>query len=86
VLATAELVGVILTDMTDGSEVLMGIEGSQINIGATTVSGVLYVCSVTPGLFCPIADLASGDFPTAAFWGNGTAVVTLLCKPAGYAI
>jgi hypothetical protein len=86
VLATAELVGILLTDMTDGSDCLIAVDGSQINVGATTVAGVLYVCSVTPGLFCPVADLASGDFPCAAFWGSGTAVVTLNIVPAGVAI
>ena len=86
--ATAELEGVLLTDMTNGSDALIGVKGSRINIGATTTAGVLYVVSPTAGGFCSLADAAmvTGKFPTAAFWGNGTAIVTLICEPAGVAI
>jgi hypothetical protein len=85
-LATAAVVGLALTNGYDGKEGLIAIEGSQINVGATTTAGIPYVAGLAGGDIVPYSDLASGDFPTILFWGTGTAIVTLLLKASPVAI
>jgi hypothetical protein len=85
-LATAVLDGILLTDMTDGSECLIAPRGCLLNVGATTVAAIAYVLSATAGAFCPIDDLLTPEIPVIAFWGNGTAIVEVLGDSAGVAI
>lgn len=82
-LATAAAAGILLTDMTDGSESLLAVAGSRINIGATAAAGTAYVADITtPGAIVPIGDLSTGDFKNLLFWGEGTALVTLVMSAA----
>jgi hypothetical protein len=85
-LATAAAVGLALTNGYDGKEGLIAVEGSQLNVGATTTAGVAYCVGATAGEIVPITDLVSTKFPNILFWGTGTAIVTLLCKPSPVAI
>jgi hypothetical protein len=82
-LATAAVEGILLTDMNDGGDCLIGVAGSRINIGATAAAGVAYVADITtPGSIVPITDLSTGDFNNLLFWGEGTANVTLVLAAA----
>jgi hypothetical protein len=40
-----------------------GAPGGDITIGATLTAGVAYYLSDTPGGICPVADLATGEYP-----------------------
>jgi hypothetical protein len=84
-LNTATVDGIALTDGNDGGYMLIAPPGATINIGATTTAGTAYVLSDDGGI-CPVADLASGEFPNLLFWGTGTAVVTLVCALCPVAI
>lgn len=82
-LATAAAAGILITDMNDGGDCLIAVPGSRINIGATAAAGVAYVADITtPGSIVPLADLSTGDFNNLLFWGEGTALVTLVLAAA----
>lgn len=75
--ATAEAVGVALTDGEDGSHMLIAKSGTKINIGATTVAGTIYCVGDTAGSIVPQADVTNEDYVTILFVGTGSAEVTL---------
>jgi hypothetical protein len=82
-LATAAAAGILLTDMNNGGDCLLAPPGARINIGATAAAGVAYVADEeTAGSIVPLADLTTGDFNNLLFWGEGTALVTLVCAAA----
>jgi hypothetical protein len=59
-----EVVGIALTN-ADNDEYFIIQTGGDINIGATTVQGELYVLSGTKGAIAPASDIASGWYPVA---------------------
>ena len=78
--ATSEIAGIALTDGYDGSDMLIGLPGSQINIGATTVAGTGYWQTGTAGGIGATGEATptSGDYRVLLFIGSGTGVVTLV--------
>lgn len=85
----ADVAGIAGTDGADGTNGQLFVNGSTINIGATTTLGVPYCLgssdSTTGGAagdIMPYSDLSSGDTPVFLFWGSGTAEVTLDIKKA----
>lgn len=72
--------GISIDGGVDGRDMFLGIPGSVINVGFTTVAGTIYVLSLTAGGIAPWADLGTGDYVNVLFIGNGTALVELICK------
>ena len=90
---SVDLAGVAGSDGADGTNGQLFPNGATINIGATTVAGVPYCLGSSDGTtggaagdFMPYADLSSDDTPVFAFWGTGTAVVTLDIKKSPVAL
>lgn len=76
--ASADAVGILVTDAEDGRKALIARNGATLNVGATTTEGVVYVVSgAAAGGIAPITDLTTDDYVTILFVGNGTATVTL---------
>lgn len=78
--AESEFTGIAITDGTDGSDMLIAPPGANINVGATTTAGTIYVLSTTPGGIAPWADLGTGDYVVVLFIGTGTANVDIIGK------
>ena len=78
--ATSVFGGIALTDGTDGSEMLIAEAGAVVDVGATTIAGTIYTISTTAGGISPDVDLATGDYVTVLFIGNGTVNVELIGK------
>lgn len=85
-LATAAVAGILLTDMNNAGDCLLAVKGTRMNIGATAAAGIPYVAGPTAGEIVPYSDLASGDFANILFWGEGTALVTLILESSPVAI
>lgn len=49
----------------------------DITIGATVAAGVVYYLSGTPGGICPVADVASGDYPSVIGMGISTTQIKI---------
>jgi hypothetical protein len=49
------------TGAADGTIVIVDLNGSLVNLGATLVVGTVYVVSATQGAICPLADISSGE-------------------------
>jgi hypothetical protein len=60
--------------------------GGPITIGATLTAGVVYYLSDTPGGICPVADLASGEYPTAVGIATSTSVLKVEINASGVAL
>jgi hypothetical protein len=86
VLASAAFAGIALNAASSGQPVDYAPPGATVNIGATTTKNTYYVVSTTAGGIAPSADLASGDYITLLFVGNGTAIVTVLGHATGVAV
>jgi hypothetical protein len=59
--AEADVKGIALNSAGTGQPVVYAVNGSAINIGATTSKATVYVLSATAGGVAPLADLASGN-------------------------
>lgn len=57
-----------------------------ITIGATLTAGVAYYLSGTAGGICPVADLATGDYPTIIGIATSTTVLDVLFHESGVAL
>ena len=62
------------------------ITRGPVTIGATLTAGVAYYLSDTPGGICPIADLASGEYPTLIGFATSTTVLNVKIQSAGVAL
>jgi len=60
--------------------------GGSLTIGATVAKGVAYYLSDTPGGICPVADLASGEYPTVLGIATSTTVLAFDPQAAGVAL
>lgn len=58
----------------------------SITIGATMTAGVAYYLSDTPGGICPVADLASGEYPSLIGMATSTTVLDLNYQESGVAL
>lgn len=86
--ATAEVreaEGVALNGASDGQPITVQKSGS-ITIGGTLTAGVAYYLSGTPGGICPIADVASGDYPCLLGMATSTSVLKLDIQYSGVAL
>lgn len=62
------------------------LKGGRITIGATLTPGVAYYLSDTPGGICPVADLATGEYPTIIGLAVSTTVLDVKFHEAGVAL
>jgi hypothetical protein len=77
--------GVALHNASNGQPLAVAAEGN-ITIGATMTAGTIYVLSATPGHLCPIADLASGQYPCVVGIATSTTVLKLGINASGVAL
>ena len=55
--------------------------GGQMNLGATTAAGLIYIVSATAGAIAPHTDLAAGWYPGVVGVGlDATGTILLICK------
>lgn len=62
------------------------LTGGRITIGAAVTAGVAYYLSDTPGGICPVADLATGEYPTIIGLAISTTVLDVKFHEAGVAL
>ena len=77
--------GIALNNAADGQPIDVHTEG-PITIGATVTAGVAYYLSATAGGICPVADLASGDYPTILGIATSASVLDVQIHSAGVAL
>lgn len=75
---TSVFAGIALTDGYDGSDMLIAPAGATVQIGATPVSGTVYVIGTTPGAIMPWADIVAADWVTVCFIGVASGNVELI--------
>lgn len=79
--------GIALNSASTGQPLAVAVNGSKINIGATTVKGEIYVLSSTAGGVCPAADLGSGDYVTILGIAEDTAgALSVVIKASGITV
>lgn len=61
-------------------------ERGPLVIGATLAPGVAYYLSDTPGGICPVADLATGEYPSVVGIATSTTVLNVKIQSAGVAL
>ena len=61
-------------------------KAGDITIGATMTAGVAYYLSDTPGGICPVADLASGEYPCIIGIAKSTSLMDVGIHPSGVAL
>lgn len=61
-------------------------KGGDITIGATLTAGVAYYLSDTPGGICPVADLATGEYPTIVGIARSASVLRVQFLESGVAL
>lgn len=87
--AASEVKGVAMSDGQNGREMLYAPKGANVNIGATTTAGKIYVLSTTAGGIIAVDDVAApttGDYVVVLFVGTGTANVDLILEKGSVAI
>jgi predicted lysophospholipase L1 biosynthesis ABC-type transport system permease subunit len=62
------------------------IKSGPVTIGAALTAGVAYYLSATAGGICPVADLASGDYPVILGIATSTTVLDVDIQEAGVAL
>jgi hypothetical protein len=77
--------GIALNGASDGQPLAI-LRGGDITIGAAVTPGVVYYLSDTPGGICPVADLASGEYPCALGIAKSATVIALDINPSGVAL
>ena len=66
--------GIALNSASDGQPLSI-IKSGPVTIGATIAAGVAYYLSGTAGGICPVADVASNDYPSILGMGSSTTVL-----------
>jgi len=61
-------------------------ESGPLTVGATMTAGVAYYLSDTPGGICPVADLATGEYPALLGIATSTTVLNVAIQEAGVAL
>ena len=77
--------GIALNGGASGQPVKV-LTGGPITIGATMTAGVAYYLSDTAGGICPVADLASGEYPTIIGIATSTTVLDVRFHASGVAL
>lgn len=80
--AEAAAVGIALNSASAGQPVDYWAEG-DINLGATLVTGTIYIVSVNAGGIAPVTDLASTSWVTILCYAISTSVARMLLKATG---
>lgn len=83
--AVRNAVGIALNGAAAGQPIAVCIKG-PVTIGATIAAGVAYYLSGTPGGICPVADVASGDYPLIIGMGASTTVLNVDIQYPGVAL
>lgn len=83
--ATRVPVGIALNGGAVNQPVAIQRSGA-ITIGATLTAGVVYYQSDTPGGICPVADLASGEYPCIIGIATSTTVLKVDIQASGVAL
>lgn len=87
--ATAEVrqaTAIALTGSSSGQPIAYLTKGNLVTLGATMTAGVAYYLSDTPGGICPVADLASGEYPLIIGIATSTTVMELSFTYSGVAL
>lgn len=80
----AELAGIAVTYAPAVDDYVYGVEGGDLDIGATLVVGETYVVSSNGGKFFPIGDLLTGHRVTYAFYAkDASTAATEIRKATG---
>lgn len=77
--------GIALNGAASGQP-LSVLRAGPVTIGATLTAGVAYYLSDTPGGICPVADLASGEYPTIIGIATSTTVLDVKIHASGVAL
>lgn len=77
--------GIALNGGGIGQPVRVLLSG-PVTIGATMTAGVAFYLSDTPGGICPVADLASGEFPSIVGMAISATVLAVNFQSAGVAL
>lgn len=77
--------GIALNGASNGQPLAIHREG-HITTGATMTAGVAYYLGDTPGGICPVADLASGEYPSVLGVSTSTTVLDVNIQEAGVAL
>ena len=77
--------GIALNGAAAGQAVAVQKSG-DITIGATLTPGVFYYLSGTPGGICPVADVASGDYPAIIGSAKSASLLTIKIVAPGVAL
>jgi hypothetical protein len=77
--------GIALNGASDGQPLAI-LRGGDLAIGATLTPGVVYYQSDTPGGICPVADLASGEYPCLLGIAKSASVLALDINASGVAL
>lgn len=78
-------VGIALNGASNGQPLTIQKKG-PITIGGTLTAGAAYYLSDTPGGICPVADLATGEYPTVLGIATSTSVLALDINASGVAL
>lgn len=87
--ATAEVrqaTALALTGSSAGQPVAYVTKDASVTLGATMTAGTDYYLSDTPGGICPVADLASGEYPLTIGMATSTTVIKLSFNYSGVAL
>lgn len=77
--------GIALNGAANGQPLAVHEKG-PITIGAVLTPGVAYYLSDTPGGICPVADLASGEYPTIIGIAKSASVLDVNIQQSGVAL
>ncbi len=77
--------GLALNGASNGQPLAVLTEG-PITIGAALTAGVAYYLSDTPGGICPVADLATGEYPTVIGIATSTTALNVQINSSGVAL
>jgi hypothetical protein len=83
--AAREPRGLALNGASNGQPLSIITRG-PVTIGATLSAGVAYYLSDTAGGICPVADLASGEYPSIIGIATSTTVLNVNIQSAGVAL
>ncbi len=78
-------IGLALNGASSGQP-LMVQTGGDITLGAVLTAGTAYYLSGNAGGICPVADVASGDYPVILGMAKSTSVLAIKIVEAGVAI
>lgn len=77
--------GFALNGAASGQPIAVEVDG-DITLGAVLTAGTAYYLSSTAGGICPVADLASGDYPCLLGIAESTSVLRIGIQPSDVAL